>query len=142
MYRVDFFLNTSYRYDVFDIDGDFSPEVMGVRYFIAYSLKDNKPDRLRVRNERHAYYDWLYAGELQYDAADHGFFPTASDCRFVGRSAETGAEYQRIPLYEADYEPEKIQFYQLVDIPFAKELRKVGAQHRFPGLDAQPAAAR
>ncbi len=36
------------RYDVFDIDGDFTPEVMGVRYFIAYSLKDNQPDRLRV----------------------------------------------------------------------------------------------
>ena len=39
------------------------------------------------------------------------------------------------PLHEADYEPEKIQFYRLVDIPFAKELRKVGVHHPFPGLD-------
>src|SRR5262245_57473841 len=35
---VDVFYNTSPLYDVFDIDGDFEPEVMGVRYFIAYSL--------------------------------------------------------------------------------------------------------
>ena len=29
------------------------PEVVGVRYFIAFALKDNKPDHLRVRDERH-----------------------------------------------------------------------------------------
>ena len=37
------YYNTSILYDVFDIDGDFEPEVMGVRYFIAYSLKDGRP---------------------------------------------------------------------------------------------------
>ena len=85
LYFVDLFLNTSYLYDVFDIDGDFTPEVIGVRYFIAYSLKDNKPDRLRVRNERHAYYDWLYGGELEYDGADRGVFRNVKDGRFIGR---------------------------------------------------------
>jgi len=135
LYQVDMFLNTSYLYDVFDVDGDFEPEVMGVRYFIAYALKDNKPDHLRVRDERHAYYDWLYGGDLEYDASDRGVFQKIRDGRFIGRDAVEGSEYERIALREADYETEKIQFYRLVDIPFARELRKVGAHHPFPGLE-------
>ncbi len=135
LYQVDMFLNTSYLYDVFDIDGDFEPEVMGVRYFIAYALKDNKPDHLRVRDERHAYYDWLYGGDLVYDGSDRGIFHAIKDGRFVGRTAIDGTEYESIALREADYETEKIQFYRLVDIPFAKELRKVSAHHPFPGLE-------
>jgi hypothetical protein len=134
--RVDLFLNTSYRYDVFDINGKFEPEVMGVRYFIAYSLKDNTPDRLLVRNERHAYYDWLYGGELEYDDADRGVFHNINDGRFIGRTAIDGAEYPRIALHEANYETERIQFYRLVDISFARELRKVGVSHPFPGLES------
>jgi hypothetical protein len=130
LYDVDLFLNTSPRYDVFDIDGDFTPEVMGVRYFIAYSLtKNDAPDRLRARNERRAYYEWLYGGELQYDADDRGVFQGITDCRFVGRNAADGRRYERIGLHEADYESEKIQFYRLIDIPFARELRKVGVHH-------------
>jgi hypothetical protein len=139
---VDLFYNTSTLYDVFDIDGDFEPEVMGVRYFIAYSLKDNKPDRLRVRDERHAYYEWLYGGELGYDAADRGVFRDVRDCHFLGRTAVDGSEYGRITLREAPYESEKIQFYRFVDIPFAKELRKVGVRHPFPGLDTTRVTAR
>jgi hypothetical protein len=139
--EVDVFYNTSTLYDVFDIDGDFQPEVMGVRYFIAYSLKDNRPDRLRVRDERHAYYDWLYGGELSYDGADRGMFEKVNDCHFIGRSPTQGEEYDRIALHEADYEPEKIQFYRMVDIPFTKELRKVGVRHPFPGLQTASSAA-
>jgi hypothetical protein len=135
LYQVDLFLNTSYLYDVFDIDGDFAPEVMGVRYFIAYSLKGKNPDRLRVQDERHAYYDWLYGGELQYDASDRGIFQGIKDGRFIGRRAVEGVQYDRIMLREAAYEPEKIQFYRMVDIPFARELRKVSVHHPFPGLE-------
>jgi hypothetical protein len=142
IYKVDVLYNKSFDYDVFDVDGDFEPEVMGVRYFIAYSLKNDKPDRLRVRNERRAYYDWLYGGELEYDASDRGVFPKITDGRFIGRTAVEGAEYERIPLYEAAYQPEKIQFYRLVDIPFAKELRKIGARYRFPGLDTTAVVGR
>lgn len=133
--EVDVFYNTSELYDVFDIDGDFEPEVMGVRYFIAYSLKNDRPDHLRVRNERHAYYDWLYGGELAIDSHDLGSFSGIKDCRFAGRKALPGREYDRLRLYEAEYEPEKIQFYRMVDVDFAKELRRVDLQHPFPGLD-------
>ena len=142
LYQVDLFLNTSYRYDVFDIDGDFEPEVMGVRYFIAYSLKGDRPDRLRVRAERRAYYDWLYGGELGYDGAGRGLFRDIKDCLFIGRTAVDGADYERINLYEADYEPEKVQFYRMVDIPFARELRKVSVRHPFPGLEKMVLTAR
>jgi hypothetical protein len=138
LYDIDVFLNKSYLYDVFDIDGDFTPEVMGVRYFIAYSLKNKKPDKLRVRNERRAYYDWLYGGELRLDAEGHGSFGEIRAGRFVERTAKNGATYDGLALYEAAYEPEKFQMYKLVDIPFARALRKVGLHHPFKGV-APPA---
>ena len=140
LYEVDTFLNKSHLYDVFDIDGDLEPEVMGVRYFIAYSLRNKRPHRLRAPNERHAFYDWLYGGELEYDQQDRGFFSQAKDSRFVGRKAIDGREYENIALYEAQYEPEKIQFYHLVDIPFARALRKVSVHHPMPLPGTQTSA--
>jgi hypothetical protein len=125
LYDVDVFLNRSEDYDVFDIDGDLVPEVMGVRYFIAYSLIAGKPDRLRVKNERSVFYDWLYGGDLGWDG-DRGVFRDVHDARFVGRDARSGRSYDRVLLREADYQPETVQFYRLVDIPFARTLRQVG----------------
>ena len=46
------------------------------------------------------------------------------------RVAPKGTRYERLPLYE----PEHIQFYRLADIPFARELRKTGVNHAFPGV--------
>ena len=141
LYEIDVFLNRSYDYDVFDIDGDFEPEVMGVRYFIAFSLRNKRPHQLRVRNERSAYYDWLYAGELELDEDGNGWFTDVQDGRFIERVARKGSRYERLRLHEATYEPERIQFYRLVDIPFARELRKVGADHPFSdGRSARGAA--
>ncbi len=131
---VDVFYNQSPLYDVFDVDGDGTPEVMGVRYFVAYTLEDKQPGVLRAPIERHAYYDWLYAGDLAYDAHDQGVFHVVRDARFVGRTAMPGRTYDRIALREAAYEPERVQFYRLVDIPFARELRKVSVHTPFPGL--------
>ena len=130
--HVQTFRNLPGCYDVFDIDGDLQPEVMGVRYFIAYSLINGKPDRLRVKNERRAYYDWLYGGDLSFEN-DQGVFHDVRDCRFVGRDAEEGRQYGRLLLREADYQPETVQFYRMVDIPFARELRKVGVT--YPGTE-------
>jgi hypothetical protein len=134
LYDVDLYMNAAPRYDVFDIDGDFTPEVMGVKYFIAYALRANQPDVLRVADERHAYYDWLYAGELGYTPDDRGRFAVVRDGRFIDRAAADGREYHDLALYEAAYTPESVQFYRLVDIPFAQELRKVSVQYPFPGL--------
>ena len=93
--------------------------------------QDARP--LRAPMERRAYYAWLYAGDLDYDAADHGVFHDVRDGRFVGRSAAVGREYDHIALREAAYEPERVQFYRLVDIPFARELRKVSVRASVPG---------
>jgi hypothetical protein len=136
LYDVDVFYNQSQLYDVFDVDGDLTPEVMGVRYFVAYSLQDKTPDRLRAPMQRHGYYAWLYAGDVDYDADDIGVFRDVREGRFVGRDAVVGRPYAHVALREAAYEPERVQFYRLVDIPFARELRKVGVDHPFPGLAA------
>ena len=91
-----------------------------------------------MRNERSAYYDWLYAGDLDLDGDGRGVFSDIHDGRFVERVARKGSHYERLPLYEATYEPERFQFYRLVDIPFARELRKVGADHPFAGARGAP----
>lgn len=82
-------------------------------------------DQLRAPTERRSFYEWLYGGELGYRADGTGRFADIRDDRFVGRKAKDGHEYGPIDLYEAEYEPEKVQFYQLVHIPFARELRRV-----------------
>lgn len=133
LYEIDAFYNRSYDLDVFDIDGDLVPEAMGVEYFIAYALSNKKPKRLRVKDERMAYYDWLYAGQLELDKDGKAWLVGVQDGRFVERTAKKGADYGRVRLYEAAYQPEAFQFYRLVDIPFARELRKVGVDHPFDG---------
>ncbi len=140
LYAIDTFLNRSYDYDVFDIDGDFVPEVMGSRYYIAYSLRNKLPNRLRVRNERRSYYDWLYAGnEKRYDEDDQLWFAEVQDGRFVERTAKKGRVYRDIRLYEADYQPERIQFYAPRTIDFVRELRKVSVDYPVHGIE--PSAA-
>ena len=136
LFEVDVFLNRSYNYDVFDIDGDMAPEVMGVEYFIAFSLKQKKAHRLRVRNERRAFYEWLYGNEIRYRDDGSAWFPEVQDGRFVERTAKRGSTYHEINLYEASYEAEKIQFYRLVDIDFARRLRQVAVTHPFSGISA------
>jgi hypothetical protein len=132
MEQVDAFINKSHLFDVFDIDGDLEPEVMGVRYFVAYSLRNKKPHKLRAPAERRAFYDWLYGGELKYHADGRGWFEDIRDGGFIGRKARDGRPYEDIDLYEADYEPEKVQFYELVDIRFARELRRVDGDYQIP----------
>lgn len=131
LYAIDTFYNRSYDLDVFDIDGDLEPEVMGVSYFVAYALSNKKPKRLRVKDERLAYYKWLYAGEFEQDADGDSWLVDVQDGRFVERTAKKGHKYDRLRLHEAAYEPERFQFYKLNGIPFARELRKVGVDHAF-----------
>ena len=137
LHDVEVFINKSHLFDVFDIDGDFQPEVMGVRYFIAYSIRDDKPGTMRAPIQRAPYYDWLYAGDLHLAADGSGFFNDVRDAKFAGDTAMDGATYGRIRLYEAAYEPERIQFYATRPIPFVRELRKVSAQHPFSEAQAK-----
>lgn len=131
MSEVEVFINKSHLFDVFDIDGDLEPEVMGVRYFVAYSLRNKKPHRMRASHEREAYYEWLYGGALELDEAGRGYFLDAMDARFISDEAVNGRRYARLPLYEADYQPETVQFFERESIPFVRELRKVGVHRPF-----------
>ncbi len=133
LFDVEVFLNRSYLFDVFDIDGDFEPEVMGVKYFVAYSLRNKAPNKLRAPTDRESFYAWLYGGALKYDAEGRGYFTGVMDAKFDGPTAVKGTEYERIELYEAEYEPERFQFYARKPISFVRELRKVGADHPFAG---------
>lgn len=129
--EVEVFLNESHTYDVFDIDGDLSPEVMGVRYFVAYSIVNDEPAKMRAPIERAAFYDWLYGGGVELDREGRAFVQEPKDANFEGAKAVEGDSYPRLPLYEAVYEPERVQFYATRPIPFVRELRKVGAHHPF-----------
>jgi len=131
IYNVRFFLNKSCLFDVFDIDGDLKPEVMGVRYFVAYTLKNKKAGKLRAPMERRPYYKWLYGGVLKYDDQGMGYFENIRDGRFIDKLAVAGQKYTDIPLYEAEMEPFKLQFFamkSIKDIPKIKKLRQAGEE--------------
>ncbi len=72
---------------------------------------------------------WLYAGEFELDSDGKAWLLDVQDGRFVERTAKRGRRYARLPLHEAAYERERFQFYKLIDISFARELRKLGVNH-------------
>jgi hypothetical protein len=123
--KVVTFRNRSDQFDVFDIDGDGRLEVMGVKYFYAYSLKGKKPRQMRAPSDRESFYKWLYRKGFYYSPDKTAVFERAFSSKFIGKRAVRGKAYKDIPLYEAEYTPETIQFYKLVSIPFARELRRV-----------------
>jgi hypothetical protein len=111
--------NLPHTYDVYDIDGDGTPEVIGLKYFLAYACTNQRvPYKAWAPNRREPFYEWLYHGELSYREDATAFFPEAMACNFVGRRAEPGRKYENIALYEAEFEPETIQFYRLRSAAF------------------------
>jgi len=127
--QVMTFRNKSNHFDIFDINGDGRPEVMGVKYFYSYSLKDKKPYKMRAKTDRKSFYAWLYKKGYRYDGNDQLIFKEVSVSRFVGMKAEKGRTYGEIPLYEAEYRPETIQFFAYKPIPFVRELRRISSTY-------------
>jgi hypothetical protein len=120
----------SHQFDVFDIDGDGQPEVMGVEYFYAYSLSNKKPSGIRAASDRASFYAWLYKKGYHYDVQDRVIFDEAPTPKFIGNKVLEGKIYTNIPLYEADYSPETIQFYKCKAIDFVRELRRVSSTYK------------
>jgi len=125
-------------YDVFDIQGDGTLEVMGVQYYLAYKNRDHTPIRAYVANRREPFYRWLYGDNINMGDVGHATLKQVPICRYVGiRKAMEAATLTNLPLYEAKYEPEAIQFYRTKPVAFTsppgfevnRELRKVGAGH-------------
>ena len=127
--RVVTYRNKSNHFDVFDIDGDGQPEVMGVKYFHAYSLRNKKPHKRRAPADRKSFYKWLYVNGYYYDNDGKLFFDQAPTSRYVRKNAYKGETYENIPLYEAEYTPETLQFYNRMPIPFVRELRRVSSTY-------------
>lgn len=121
--------NKSNHFDIFDIDGDGTPEVMGVKYFWAYSLNGKKPYKMRAPTDRKGFYKWLYKEGYRYDEKGRVVFEEATASKFAGNKAMKGKSYHDILLYEADYSPETIQFYKYKPIGFVRELRRVSSTY-------------
>ena len=121
--------NKSNHFDIFDIDGDGTPEVMGVKYFWAYSLNGKKPYKMRAPTDRKGFYKWLYREGYHYDQQGRVVFEDAATSKFVENKAVEGKNYHNIILYEADYSPETIQFYEYKPIAFVRELRRVSSTY-------------
>ena len=127
--QVVTYRNKSNHFDVFNIDGDGRPEVMGVKYFHAYSLRHKKPYKRRAPANRKSFYKWLYVDGYRYDADGGLVFDQAPTSKFVRKNAYKGETFENIPLYEADYTPETIQFYNRMPIPFVRELRRISSTY-------------
>jgi hypothetical protein len=123
-------------YDVFDIDGDGKEEVMGVQYYLAYRSNEHTPVKTWVSNHREPFYRWLYGDNVALGAVGATRIKSVPVCRFIGKKATERATLRDVPLYEATYPPEPIQFFR-TKVPFDsapgfelnRELRKVGAGH-------------
>ncbi len=135
--RIATFRSLPQCYDVFDIQGDGSPQVMGVQYYLAYKNRDHTPIRSYVTNRRAPFYHWLYGDNISMAEVGHASLKQVPVCRYVGKKADEAETLANVPLYEVKYAPEPMQFYRIKSVPFDstpgyelnRELRKVGAGH-------------
>ena len=130
------FRNKPQCFDVFDIDGDGKAEVMGVQYYLAYWGKKHLPVAAYAPNNRKDFYAWLYKDNIVYDADGSAVIKEVPVCRFAGlKKAEEAKVLTDVPLYEAPYARESIQFYRVKPVNFQskkgfelnRELRRIGA---------------
>ncbi|HVO23798.1 MAG TPA: hypothetical protein VMW56_09230 [Candidatus Margulisiibacteriota bacterium] len=135
--RVAAFRSLPQCYEVFDIQGSGSPAAMGVQYYLAYKNRDHTPIRSYVTNRREPFYHWLYGDNITMGDVGQASLKQVPVCRFTLRKAEETGTLTNVPLYEAKFAPEPIQFYRIKPVPFDstpgyelnRELRKVGAGH-------------
>ncbi len=136
MKEVLYFGNQSADYDVFDIDGDGTPEVMGTEYYVAYSLKGPSGDAKRKGKsfsladaKKDDFYKHLYGekGQFTQDGNNYTFDnPYISYFRKTNAEDKRGAVISRqlagtFTLYEQPYEKDKVQIYRL-PAEFQKQL--------------------
>ncbi|HJO23665.1 MAG: hypothetical protein QF890_13790 [Myxococcota bacterium] len=127
--------NVSHCYDVFDRKGDGEVEIMGVQYYFAFrSTKSRVAKQIWAQNNRKDFYDWLYGNEMNYGDIGEVTFDEVCEGKFHKRKAVEGRTWKNLRLYEAPYEPETLQFYQINGIDrlspegmeFNREMRRVG----------------
>ncbi|NOQ47099.1 MAG: hypothetical protein GQ559_10600 [Desulfobulbaceae bacterium] len=132
--KVRTYRNLPQCYELFDIDGNGTPEVMGIQYYLAFSGKKHIPQNAYAQNNRKDFYVWMYEDNVSYNSDDSAVIGETPTCRFVGKKAKEARTFQNQPLYEAEYYHEEIQFYQLKatafnsprGYTFNRELRRIG----------------
>ncbi len=137
MVRVVSYRNLPQCFDLFDVDGDGTPEVMGVQYYLAYKSNEHTPVKAYVSNRREPYYRWLYGDRVELAEPGRTRIKGVPVCRFDGRKAVEAQVVPEAPLYEPTFTPEAIQFYTVKPASFDspagfelnRELRKIGAGH-------------
>ena len=136
MREVLYFGNRSADYDVFDIDGDGTPEVMGSDYIIAYSVQGASGDARRKGKmfslegmTKGEFYRNLYGEKGQMTENGDGYVvedPYVSHHRKTRADVRDGSVISHrlkgtFALYEQPYEKDKAQIYHLPD-KFRKQL--------------------
>jgi hypothetical protein len=136
MKEVLYFGNRSADYDVFDIDGNGTPEVMGSQYYIAYSVQGASGDARRkgknfslANTSKTDFYTNLYGekGQFKRDGDTYAFAnPYVSHFRKADAEDKRGAVISRplqgsFTLFEQPYEKDKVQIYRL-PTKFQKQL--------------------
>ena len=124
-------------YDVFDVQGDGVPEVVGLQYYLAYKNRDHTPIKSYVTNRREPFYRWLYGDNIAMAEVGKARLKIVPVCRFLLRKAQETETLTDVGLYEAEVAPEPMQFYRTKPVAFDsnagyefnRELRKVGAGH-------------
>ena len=93
--------------------------------------------RSYVANRREPFYRWLYGDNVTSGDVGHVTVKQVPVCRFVGKKAEETATLGPLPLHEATFTPESIQFYVTKPVAFDsdagfelnRELGKLGVGH-------------
>jgi hypothetical protein len=125
----------SHCYDVFDRKGDQNLEIMGVQYYFAFRHTNARvANQIWAQNNREDFYEWLYGEEMNYGPIGQVTFDEVCEAKFVGRKTREGKHWKGLTLYEAPYQPERIQFYKIKGVDslshegmdFNRELRRVG----------------
>jgi hypothetical protein len=108
---------------------------MGVQYYLAYWGRKHLPVAVYAPNDRKGFYAWLYGDNIVYAPDGGATIKEAPVCRFTGlKKAEEVRVLEDVPLYEAPYATESIQFYRPKPVSFQtkagfelnRELRRVG----------------
>jgi len=127
--------NVSHCYDVFDVEGDGTEEVIGVQYYIAFRhTKSRVMEQIWVQNDREDFYRWMYGDDMRFGPIGQVTMKRVCDGRFVEKKAREGRWYENLKLYEAPNAPETLQFYRVKGrsslspevMEFNRELRRVG----------------
>lgn len=126
MTQVHFFGNHSADFDIFDIDGNGTREVMGVEYLVSYGLQGasglsrREGADLQISNDNKiGFYTALYGAKKVFERNDDNSLvfvnpkiSMPSHLDFKKKSVATRVTAEgRFPLYEQIYEKEKVQFY-------------------------------